>query len=100
MLTYKFTITVDQTKCWKYKDQREKLYLQLQMSDVLVSARNFFEKMMTMGNKAGSNVEFRDNFTRGFDENEFIFKLQEMGVNISPEDSHKWFSILDLGKDG
>ena len=75
-------------------------FLQLQMSNVLVSSRNFFENMMPGSDGQGNDPEFRDNFTRGFGESEFMIKLKEMGVNISEDDSHKWFSILDLGQDG
>lgn len=65
--------------------------LLLQMSDVLVSARNFFEKLTS---------EEGDNFSRGFREDEFLLKLNEMGVKITPEECSRWFSILDLSQDG
>ncbi|XP_060586851.1 proline dehydrogenase 1, mitochondrial-like [Ruditapes philippinarum] len=65
--------------------------LLLQMSDVLVSARNFFEKLTS---------EEGDNFSRGFREDEFLLKLHEMGVKITPEECSRWFSILDVSQDG
>ena len=61
------------------------------MSDVLVSARNFFEKLTS---------EEGDNFSRGFREDEFLMKLREMGVKITPEECSRWFSILDVSQDG
>lgn len=65
--------------------------LLLQMSDVLVSARNFFENL--------TGIE-GDNFSRGFREDEFLLKLHEMGVKITPEECSRWFSILDISRDG
>ncbi|WAR03092.1 PROD-like protein [Mya arenaria] len=75
--------------------------LLLQMSDALVSARTFFDKLtMEAGTEDKYMVELRDNFTRGFKEDEFLVKLREMGVKVSEEDCHKWFSILDISQDG
>lgn len=61
------------------------------MSDVLVSARKFFNKLVG---------EEGDNFSRGFREDEFLAKLTQMGVKMSQEDCRRWFSILDLTQDG
>ncbi|KAL4223187.1 hypothetical protein ACF0H5_016659 [Mactra antiquata] len=65
--------------------------LLLQMSEVLVSARNFFDKLTT---------EEGDNFSRGFREDEFLLKLRDMGVKITDEECRRWFSILDYQQDG
>ena len=61
------------------------------MSDVLVSARQFFHKLVSSEG---------DNFSRGFQEDEFLTKLTNMGVKVSPEDCRRWFSILDMTQDG
>ena len=61
------------------------------MSDVLVSARQFFDKLVSSEG---------DNFSRGFQEDEFLAKLTKMGVKMTPEDCRRWFSILDVTKDG
>lgn len=69
--------------------------LLLQMSDVLVSARKFFVQLC--GEDHSSNG---DKLSRGFDKKDFIHKLELMGVKMTPEESNKWFSILDMSQDG
>lgn len=67
--------------------------LLLQMSDVLISARQFFHKFV-------GEAEGFDNFSRGFQEDEFLAKLTQLGVKVTPEDCRHWFSILDITHDG
>ncbi|XP_069135424.1 proline dehydrogenase 1, mitochondrial-like isoform X2 [Argopecten irradians] len=63
----------------------------LQMSDVLVSTRAFFEKFA--GNKG-------DILLRKFREEDFKKQLQAMGVQITRDDRKRWFSVLDISQDG
>ncbi|XP_041349152.1 proline dehydrogenase 1, mitochondrial-like [Gigantopelta aegis] len=63
----------------------------LQMSEVLVSLRNFFEVF------AGADDNI---FLRRFREKEFRKKLKNLGVPISRDESKKWFSLLDISQDG
>ena len=63
------------------------------MSDVLISARQFFHKLV-------GETEGFDNFSRGFQEDEFLAKLTQLGVKVTPEDCRHWFSILDMTHDG
>ncbi|XP_060075860.1 proline dehydrogenase 1, mitochondrial-like isoform X2 [Ylistrum balloti] len=63
----------------------------LQMSDVLVSTRTFFEKFA--GNKG-------DILLRKFREEDFKKQLEAMGVQITRDDRKRWFSVLDISQDG
>ncbi|XP_033748496.1 proline dehydrogenase 1, mitochondrial-like isoform X2 [Pecten maximus] len=63
----------------------------LQMSDVLVSTRAFFEKFA--GNKG-------DILLRKFREEDFKKQLEAMGVQITRNDRKRWFSVLDISQDG
>ncbi|KAK3084169.1 hypothetical protein FSP39_009386 [Pinctada imbricata] len=58
----------------------------LQLSDVLVSYRKFFEKFA--GNKGR------------FTEEDFKRTLKQMGLEIERDDRKRWFSLLDFNKDG
>ena len=61
------------------------------MSDVLVSTRNFFERF------AGQEG---DPLLRKFKEEDFEKELKAMGVQTTIDEQKKWFSILDVNKDG
>ncbi|KAL5016145.1 hypothetical protein ScPMuIL_005734 [Solemya velum] len=65
--------------------------LLLQMSAALVSIRNFFDRF------AGTEGDMS---RRKFREEDFARRLGDMGVSLSPDDTRKWFSILDITDDG
>ncbi|XP_048252293.1 proline dehydrogenase 1, mitochondrial-like isoform X2 [Haliotis rufescens] len=65
--------------------------LLLQMTEVLVSIRNIFDSIC--------GVE-GDICTKSVKEENFLEALQKMNIRISQNESKKWFSVLDVTKDG
>ncbi|KAK3587346.1 hypothetical protein CHS0354_036512 [Potamilus streckersoni] len=65
--------------------------LLLQLSEVLMSMRGFFDKMLSsVGDLAVTKLR----------EEQFLQALETLGIRISRDDSRMWFSILDITKDG
>ncbi|XP_067648682.1 proline dehydrogenase 1, mitochondrial-like [Haliotis asinina] len=65
--------------------------LLLQMTAVLVSIRNVFDSIC--------GVE-GDISTKSVKEEHFLEALQRMNIRITQDESKKWFSVLDVTKDG
>lgn len=61
------------------------------MSAALVSIRNFFDSI------AGTEGDLSNKMFR---EEDFARRLGDLGVSISPKDTKKWFSMLDITEDG
>lgn len=66
------------------------LFLQLQLSELLVITRKLFEKFAGEG----------DILLKKFRQEEFQKTLDVMGVPISRDQTKRWFSILDISQDG
>ncbi|XP_052073864.1 proline dehydrogenase 1, mitochondrial-like isoform X2 [Mytilus californianus] len=62
----------------------------LQLSDLLVTTRNLFEKFAGEG----------DILLKKFRQEDFQKTLDVMGVPISRDQTKRWFSILDISQDG
>ncbi|XP_046575003.1 LOW QUALITY PROTEIN: proline dehydrogenase 1, mitochondrial-like [Haliotis rubra] len=65
--------------------------LLLQMTEVLVSIRNVFDSICGVeGDISSKSVK----------EEHFLEALQRMNIRITQDESKKWFSVLDVTKDG